>query len=66
MVRKYWNFHLLWFNFAFLRYTTGNQKQNLTLIVIRSHTYSHASRQLQVFASKFDWFTGLSISFGFV
>ncbi len=32
-------------------------------IVTRSRTFSRATRQLHVFASSFDWFTGLSMSF---
>ena len=32
-------------------------------IVTRSHTFSRALCRLQVFASCFDWFTGLSVSF---
>ena len=30
---------------------------------IRSNTFSRALRRLHVFASSFDWFTGLSVSF---
>ena len=40
-----------------------NPEVNPKLIVTRSLTFSRASHQLHVFASSFDWFTGLPASF---
>jgi len=60
--------------FALLRFTIGlrnshhffiRSKVKPKPIVTRSHsdTFSRASRQLHVFTTSFDWFTGLSVSF---
>jgi len=53
--------------FALLRFTIGlkNPHHSFILsevkpIVIGSHTFSRASRQLHVFTLSFDWFIGLS------
>ena len=43
----------------FLNQSEVKSKQFVT----RSHTFSRASCRLHVFASSFDWFTGLSVSF---
>ena len=55
-------------SFALVRPVTGLKNSRHFLdqsevkpkpLVIRSRTFSRAFRQLQVFASSFDWFTGL-------
>ncbi len=60
------------FGFALLRLVIGLKISRHFLsqselkqkpIVTRSRTFSRASCQLHVFASSFDWFTGLSVSF---
>ncbi len=60
------------FGFALLRLVIGLKISRHFLsqsgvkpkpIVIHSRTFSRASCRLHVFASSFDWFTGLSVSF---
>ena len=62
----------VFFGFALLRLVIGlkisrhflNQSEvKPKPIATRSRTFSRASCRLHVFASSFDWFTGLSVSF---
>ncbi len=60
------------FGFALLRLVIGSKilrhflsqsEQKPKPIMTRSRTFSHASCRPHVFASSFDWFTGLSVFF---
>ncbi len=46
-----------------LRHFLSQSELKPKTIVTRSRTFSRASSQLHVFASSYDWFTGLSVSF---
>ena len=61
---EYWKVILVFYNYATLlaKNTRHNQKLSQPIVTCLQ-MFSRAPRKLHMFASRFDWFTGLSVSF---